>query len=258
MIIHPNFDPIAFSAGPLSIHWYGLMYLVGFAVGGGLGWYRAAQPNSGWHSEEILDFIFYISVGVIIGGRMGYVVFYNLLFYLSDPLSIISIWDGGMSFHGGLLGVVVALYAYAKKTHRSIYAVADFLAPLCIPGLGFGRLGNFINQELWGRASDAPWAVLFHTMPDTPRHPSQLYEFALEGVVLFIIVWYYSSRPRPVGRVCGVFLLGYGCFRFFVEFFRQPDAHLGAVALDWMTMGQLLSLPMILAGLYFFMFPRVR
>lgn len=250
MIIHPNFDPVALSLGTFAVHWYGLMYLLGFAAGGMLGYYRATKPGSNWQPDEIMDLVFYIAVGVIIGGRLGYVVFYNALFYLSNPLAVFALWDGGMSFHGGLLGVLTALWLYARKTRRSFFAVGDFLAPLCAPGLGFGRVGNFINQELWGRAADVPWAVLFHTAPDTARHPSQLYEFALEGIVLFALVWIYSSRPRQVGRVSGLFLLGYGSFRFIVEFFREPDAHLGAVMLDWVTMGQLLSIPMILFGGY--------
>ena len=260
MIVHPNFDPIAVSIGPLSVHWYGLMYLLGFAAGGLLGCYRAvkadsASTESGWKPDEIMDLVFYIAVGVIVGGRLGYVLFYNPWFYLGSPLEAFAIWDGGMSFHGGLLGVLAALWLYAAKTRRGFLTVGDFLAPLCIPGLGFGRLGNFINQELWGRATDVPWAMWFHTMPDAARHPSQLYEFALEGVVLFIIVWLYSARRRPPGRVSGVFLLGYGVSRFIVEFFREPDAHLGPVAFDWVTMGQLLSVPMILLGVYFLLRP---
>lgn len=242
---------MAVSIGPLAIHWYGLMYLAGFAAGGLLARARAAQASSGWRPDEVVDLVFYIAVGVIAGGRLGYVLFYNPLFYLGHPLDIFALWDGGMSFHGGLLGVLAAAWLYARKTRRGFLRVGDFLAPLCIPGLGFGRLGNFINQELWGRAADLPWAMLFHTIPDTPRHPSQLYEFALEGVLLFIIIWTYSSRPRAPGRVSGLFLLGYGVFRFIAEFFREPDAHLGPVALDWVTMGQLLSVPMILLGLYF-------
>ena len=246
---------MAVSIGPLSIHWYGLMYLAGFAAGGLLGRYRAAKTGSNWQADEMADLVFYIAIGVIGGGRLGYVLFYNPLFYLANPLDIFALWDGGMSFHGGLLGVLTAAWLYARKTRRGVLQIGDFLAPLCIPGLGFGRLGNFINQELWGRAADVPWAVLFYTAPDTPRHPSQLYEFALEGVLLFIIVWVYSSSPRACGRVSGLFLLGYGLFRFFVEFFREPDAHLGPVMLDWVTMGQLLSIPMVLLGMYLFFRP---
>ncbi|WP_423910556.1 prolipoprotein diacylglyceryl transferase [Candidatus Spongiihabitans sp.] len=250
MIVHPNFDPVALSIGPLSIHWYGLMYLCGFAAGMVLGRYRARRSRAGWQEDEVVDLVFYIAVGIIAGGRLGYVLFYNLSFYLSSPLDIIAIWDGGMSFHGGLIGVIAALWCYARKTNRGILAVADFLAPLVAPGLFFGRIGNFVNQELWGRTTDLPWGVLFYTAPGSPRHPSQLYEALLEGLILFIIVWWYSSKERLPGRVCGLFLLGYGVFRFFVEFYRQPDGHIGAVALDWMTMGQVLSIPMILLGLF--------
>jgi len=251
LIIHPNFDPVAVSLGPLAIHWYGLMYLVGFAAGMWLGRYRAARCN--WEVAEISDLLFYIAIGVIAGGRLGYVLFYNPAFYAGNLLAVFAIWDGGMSFHGGLIGVLAAAWWYARSTGRRFLAVGDFLAPLIAPGLGFGRLGNFINQELWGRVSDAPWAVLFHTMPDAPRHPSQLYEFALEGVALFIIVWVYSAKPRAAGRVSGLFLSAYGAARFSVEFFREPDAHLGTLAFGWLTMGQLLSAPMIVLGVYLLM-----
>lgn len=250
MIVHPDFDPIALSIGSLSIHWYGVMYLLGFIAAGVLGHRRAARPDSGWAPDEIMDLVFYIAVGAVVGGRLGYVLFYNLPFYLGNPLDVFAIWDGGMSFHGGLLGALAAAWLYARRTRRSFLAVGDFIAPLCIPGLAFGRLGNFINQELWGRVTDMPWGVLFPSAPGAARHPSQLYEFALEGVALFLIVWVYSARPRESGRVSGLFLLGYGAFRFFVEFFREPDAHLGAVALDWVTLGQVLSVPMIVLGLY--------
>ena len=251
MIIHPNFDPIAVSVGPLSVHWYGLMYLLGFAAGGWLGYWRAARSGGVWRADEMLDLVFYIAVGVIIGGRLGYVLFYNPAFYWHNPAKAFAIWDGGMAFHGGLLGVLAAVWLYANKTRRGFLAVGDFLAPLVIPGLGLGRLGNFINQELWGRPTDVPWAIVFPRAPDdAPRHPSQLYEFALEGVALFAVVWLYSAHPRAPGRVSGLFLLGYGGFRFFVEFFREPDAHLGAVALGWLTMGQALCVPMLALGLF--------
>ena len=262
MIVHPNFDPVALSIGPLSIHWYGLMYLAGFAAGIVLGRYRARRSGNGggngggaWREDEVLDLVFYIAVGVVVGGRLGYVLFYNLSFYLSSPLDIIAIWDGGMSFHGGLLGVIAALWYYARKTDRGFLAVADFLAPLIPPGLFFGRIGNFINQELWGKVTDAPWGVLFYTAPGSPRHPSQLYEAALEGLLLFIIIWWYSSKQRRPGRVCGLFLLGYGVLRFIAEFFREPDGHIGTLALDWVTMGQVLSIPMIFLGLFLLVKP---
>lgn len=251
MLVHPNFDPVALSFGPIAIHWYGLMYLLGFTLGVWLGRIRARQTNSGWQPEEVMDLLFYIALGVIIGGRLGYVLFYHPLHYLAHPLQAIALWDGGMSFHGGLIGVGVAIWLYARKTRRPFLAVGDFLAPLVAPGLGFGRLGNFINQELWGRATtaDAPWAMWFPAMPDAPRHPSQLYEAALEGVLLFLIVWLYSAKPRAHGKVCAVFLLGYGAFRFLVEFAREPDAHLGTLTFG-LSMGQLLCLPMLALGLY--------
>jgi len=255
LIVHPNFDPVAISIGPLSVHWYGLMYLAGFAVGLLLGQYRASRPGSGWKREEIMDLVFYVAMGTIIGGRLGYVLFYNAGFYLHNPLEAFAIWDGGMSFHGGLLGVAAAMWLYGRKTGRSMFQVTDFVAPLVPTALFFGRIGNFINQELWGQISDLPWAVLFTIKPDGPRHPSQLYEAGLEGVALFIIIWWFAARPRPVGRVSGLFLAGYGFFRFLVEFVREPDAHLGPVLLDWVTMGQVLSVPMIVFGLILLLRP---
>jgi phosphatidylglycerol:prolipoprotein diacylglycerol transferase len=197
--------------------------------------------------------VFYTALGVILGGRIGYVLFYNFPTFLSNPLMIFKIWQGGMSFHGGLLGVLLAMGLFARKIGKGFFEVTDFIVPLIPPGLFFGRIGNFINGELWGRVSDVPWAMVFQTpgAGDQPRHPTPLYEAALEGVVLFIIVWLYSSRPRPSMAISGLFLLGYGGFRFAVEFFRQPDAHLGFIAFGWLTMGQLLSLPMILCGAIF-------
>ncbi|MCY3769109.1 MAG: prolipoprotein diacylglyceryl transferase [Gammaproteobacteria bacterium] len=252
MIVHPNFDPVAISIGPLSVHWYGLMYLLGFGAGLVLGRYRAGKSGSGWKEDEIFDLVFFMAMGAVLGGRLGYVLFYNPGFYMAHPLDVVAVWDGGMSFHGGLLGVLAAIPLYAKKTQRRFFDVSDFLAPLVPAGLFFGRLGNFINQELWGRPTEMPWGVLFHTAPDAARHPSQLYEAGLEGLVLFVLLWWYAARPRPAGKISGLFLAGYGLSRFFVEFFREPDGHLGSVLLDWVTMGQLLSLPMILAGWYLF------
>ena len=241
---------MAIAIGPLSIHWYGLMYLVGFGLGLWLGRVRARRSDGAWDADEIVDFLFYIAMGVVLGGRLGYVLFYNLPWYAANPLDIFKLWDGGMSFHGGVLGVIGAIFLYARKTGRGFLSTADFLVPLIPPGLFFGRLGNFINQELWGRPTDMPWGVLFHTAPDAPRHPSQLYEALLEGLVLFALLWWFSSGSRRPGQVAGLFLLGYGGFRFLVEFFREPDGHIGMVLLQWMTMGQVLSLPMILVGLY--------
>ncbi len=249
MLPYPKIDPIALKLGPLKIHWYGLMYLVGFAGGWWLGVRRAKRPGSGWQGEEVGDMLYYIALGVILGGRLGYVLFYNLHYYLSDPVKIFYVWDGGMSFHGGLIGVMLAMWWFGRKTERRFFQVADFVAPLVPVGLFAGRIGNFINGELWGRVSDVPWAMVFPTGGPLPRHPSQLYEAGLEGIVLFLALWFYSSRPRPSMAVSGLFLLLYGCFRFFVEFFRQPDVQLGFVAFGWMSQGQLLSLPMIVAGL---------
>lgn len=246
----PQIDPVAVAIGPLQIHWYGLMYLVGFAAAWLLGIYRAKQPGSGWNKDQVGDLIFYSAMGVILGGRLGYVLFYNFGQFLDNPLWLFEIWTGGMSFHGGALGVLLAFALFARKTGKSYFQVADFIVPMVPIGLGTGRLGNFMNAELWGRVSDAPWAMVFPTDPERlPRHPSQLYEFALEGVVLFLVLWFYSAKPRPAGAVTGLFGVGYGCARTFVEFFREPDDHIGYLAGDWLTMGMLLSVPMIVIGL---------
>jgi phosphatidylglycerol:prolipoprotein diacylglycerol transferase len=247
-MIAPDIDPVAVSLGPLKIHWYGLMYLVGFLAGWWAGVVRAKQPNSGWRPEEISDALFYIALGVILGGRLGYVLFYNFGYYLNHPLEIFYIWTGGMSFHGGLIGVCTALWFMARKMQRPYLAVTDYLAPLAPLGFLPGRIGNFINQELWGKVTDLPWGMVFKTGGPLPRHPSQLYESFLEGLVLFLILWFYSKKPRPVGAVSGMFMIFYGLFRFLVEFVREPDAQLGYLAFGWVTMGQVLSLPMMLFG----------
>ena len=242
----PVIDPVAFRLGDLAIHWYGLMYLVAFATGWGLGAYRA--PRAGWDKEEIADLVFYVAMGVIIGGRLGYVFFYKPGDFLDNPLVLFAIQQGGMSFHGGLLGVIGAMYLYARKMQRHFFAVTDFVAPLVPTGLLAGRIGNFINGELWGAPTDLPWGVVFRGGGDVARHPSQLYEAALEGLLLFILLWWFTRRPRPVMATSGLFLLGYGVGRFAVEFVREPDAHLGYLAFDWVTMGQVLTVPMMLAG----------
>lgn len=247
-MIAPDIDPVAFRIFSFGVHWYGIMYLVGFAAGWWLGTWRARRPGSGWRPEEIGDLVFYITLGVIAGGRLGYVLFYNFGHFLKHPLEVFYIWSGGMSFHGGLIGVIVAMWLYARHTKRSPFQVSDFVAPLCAIGLGAGRLGNFINHELWGKVTDLPWGMVFRNAGSQPRHPSQLYEFFLEGVVLFVIVWLYSRRPRAAGAVTGLFGLCYGVFRFVVEFVREPDAHIGYLAFGWLTVGQVLSLPMILLG----------
>lgn len=248
MILHPEFDPVAISIGPLSVHWYGLMYLIGFAGGLGLGLYRSRKKEFDWTPEQVWDVLFYVAMGVIVGGRLGYVLFYKADYYLFHPLEVFYLWQGGMSFHGGLIGVLIAAIWFGRKTGKTFWNVTDFLAPLVTVGLGTGRLGNFINQELWGGVSNVPWAVVFPAVDAMPRHPSQLYEALLEGLVLFVVLWCYSSRPRAPGKVSGLFLVGYAISRFVVEFFRQPDAHLGYLAFDWLTMGQVLTLPMFVFG----------
>lgn len=250
MLIHPDFDPIAFSIGPLAVRWYGLTYLFGFAAAWLLGRYRATKPGSGWTAEEVSDLIFFGVWGVFLGGRIGYVVFYNFDAFLQNPIMLLRVWEGGMSFHGGLIGVLIAFVFFARKTQRTFFQVSDFLAPMVPVGLFFGRIGNFINGELWGRETTVPWGMVFstHGGGEVARHPSQLYQAGLEGLVLFVLLWFYSSKQRPTMAVSGLFLAGYGVLRFIVEFFRQPDSHLGFIALDWLTMGQILSMPMILIG----------
>ncbi len=245
--VFPSIDPVIFSVGPLSVRWYGLMYLIGFVAAYILAHKRLERTP--WTKDQLSDLLFWGFLGVILGGRIGYVLFYQFGLFLDDPLYLFKIWTGGMSFHGGLLGVIIAIAIQARRMHAPLLQVGDFIAPLVPIGLGAGRIGNFLNAELWGRTTDVPWAVIFPDAGPEPRHPSQLYEFALEGVVLFAILWIYSAKPRPIGAVGGLFLLGYGTFRFIVEFFREPDAHIGLYQLG-LSQGQLLCLPMILAGLY--------
>jgi phosphatidylglycerol---prolipoprotein diacylglyceryl transferase len=263
-------DPVAFSLGPLSVHWYGIMYLLAFLfflVRGN--WLARHRTWWGWSTQDVSDFLFYAMIGVVVGGRMGYVLFYALDSLLEDPLFLFRINQGGMSFHGGLVGVMLAAGWFARRTHRTFWQVADFVAPLAAVGLGLGRLGNFIGGELWGRLTDVPWAMIFPnsiepggwssvelreawmrgSLDSFARHPSQLYQAVLEGLVLYALLAFYSRVPRPVGTVAGLFLAGYGCFRIAVEFFREPDSQIGFLAGHWLTMGMLLSLPMIALGL---------
>jgi len=246
--ILPVIDPVAISLGPLDIRWYGLMYLVGFVFAYWMANRQCDRSNGLWTREQASDLLFYGFMGVILGGRAGYVFFYQLSRFLDNPLYLFRIWEGGMSFHGGVIGVVCAIIFYALKNKRSILSVGDFLVPLLPVGLGAGRIGNFINSELWGRVTDSPFGIVFHNAGPYPRHPSQLYEFALEGVLLFIILVWFIRKPRPAGSVAGLFLLGYGIFRIIVEFAREPDAHLGFLTLG-LTMGQILSLPMVISGI---------
>lgn len=265
MLTYPNIDPVVFAIGPVSVHWYGVMYLVGFVAGWWLGRRRAARPGSGWRVEQVDDLLFYIALGVVLGGRLGYTLFYGFDTLLRDPLSLLRIWQGGMSFHGGLIGVLVAMWLFGRRHAKGFFQCTDFIAPLVPLGLGAGRIGNFINGELWGAPTSVPWAMQVScerflalcsdklglppgTSMTPPLHPNQLYEALLEGLVLFVVLWLFSSRPRPAMAVSGLFLVCYGLFRFTIEFVRMPDAHIGYLAFDWVTMGQLLTLPMLLAG----------
>ncbi len=245
MLTYPEIDPIIFSIGFLKIRWYGLMYVIGFVFAWWLAKRRCASANSVITSEQVDDLVFYAMLGVIAGGRIGYSLVYGWEALLSDPLYLFKITDGGMSFHGGLAGVLIAMWLYGRKLGKTMWQITDFVAPLVPLGLGFGRIGNFINGELWGKPTDVPWAF---NINGVRLHPSQLYEALLEGFLLFAILWIYSAKPRPYMAVSGMFLLLYGIFRFFVEFYRVPDAHLNYLALGWVTMGQILSVPMLVAG----------
>ncbi|MFC1720315.1 prolipoprotein diacylglyceryl transferase [Pseudomonadota bacterium] len=264
------FDPVAFSLGPLDVHWYGIMYLLAFLFFWGYGsWIARNRTWWGWSSQEVSDFLFYAMLGVVLGGRLGYVFFYAFDSLLEDPLFLFRITQGGMSFHGGLIGSMVAIWWFGRHTGRTFWQVSDFVAPLVPVGLGLGRIGNFIGGELWGRYSDAPWAMIFPNslqpggwqsaeleaawrsgaLDHLARHPSQLYQALGEGLSLFVLLAVFSRKPRPAAAVSGLFLFGYGCFRFIAEFFREPDAQIGFIAGEWLTMGMLLSLPMVFAGL---------
>ncbi len=248
MLEYPQIDPVLLDVGPIKVHWYGMMYLFGFLGAWLLGSWRAKKLPD-WNRDDVSDMVLYGAVGAVLGGRIGYILFYKLGWYLENPVAVLRIWEGGMSFHGGLLGVLLAVWLFARRSDRHFFDVTDFGAPLVPIGLFFGRIGNFINQELWGRTTDSGWGMVFPLAGPEPRHASQLYEAFLEGILLFVVLWIYSSKPRRLGSVSGMFLILYSLFRFIVEFAREPDAHLGFIALDWMTMGQLLSFPMLLAGI---------
>ena len=255
MLVHPNINPVAFSIGPLSVRWYGLMYLLGFGLAWWLGLRRIDRGQAPIDRRQFDDLIFYAVLGVILGGRLGYVLFYKPDYYAHHPLEIPAVWQGGMSFHGGLLGVMLAMALVARKYAVNYLRLMDFVAPLVPLGLAAGRMGNFINGELWGRPTDLPWGMIFQGAGDIPRHPSELYEFALEGLLLFALMWWFSSKPRPAGQISAVFLIGYGCLRFLAEFAREPDSFLGFLALG-LTMGQWLCIPMIIGGLALFAWSR--
>lgn len=263
MLLHPQFDPVAISLGPLKIHWYGLMYLIAFAQFWALGKRRLqVHPplsKAGWTLRDLDDLLFYGVVGVIVGGRLGQALFYEPAFYLVHPLEILAVWKGGMSFHGGFLGVLIAMALYARRTGRAWLELTDFIAPLVPLGLAAGRIGNFINGELWGRPADPslPWAMVFPNVDEVPRHPSQLYQAGLEGLTLFVLLWWFSQRERPLGAVSGFFLMGYGGLRWIAEYFRTPDE--GIFGLSYtISMGQWLSLPMVLFGIVLVVFAQRR
>jgi phosphatidylglycerol:prolipoprotein diacylglycerol transferase len=258
IVTHPGFDPVALAfgpftiagmtLGPFAIRWYGIMYIVAFVLVIVLGKKRARENMlTGWRAVDVDDMLYFGVFGVILGGRLGYVLFYKPMYYLAHPLEIFAVWQGGMSFHGGFIGVLVAMWFFARGRRKRWLDVMDFVAPLCPLGLAAGRIGNFINAELWGRPTNGSWGMVFPNVDNLPRHPSELYEFALEGIVLFILLWTFSKRPRPMGAVSGLFLVGYGVARFICEYAREPDDFLGYLALG-LTMGQWLSLPMIVAG----------
>lgn len=256
MLIHPQIDPVALQLGPIAVHWYGITYLVAFALFIVLGRARLRHPNfaaasgkGAWRNADVEDILFLGVVGVVVGGRLGYCLFYKPAYYMAHPLEVFAVWQGGMSFHGGLLGVIGALVWFAYSRQRNFWEVADFVAP-CVPtGLASGRIGNFVNGELWGRVADPslPWGMVFRGAGEAPRHPSQVYQFLMEGLLLFVLLWWYARGQRQRGQVAAAFVFGYGVFRFAAEIFREPDAHLGLLSLG-MSMGQWLCLPMVIGG----------
>ena len=254
MLTYPEINPVAVAVGPFEVHWYGLMYLIAFVAGWWLGHIRTRRTGTEWRAEEISDLVFYFALGAVLGGRIGYTLMYNFSGFIDEPLVIFRIWQGGMSYHGGMMGVFVAMWLYGRHTGRTFFQVTDFLAPLVPIGLGAGRLGNFINGELWGSPTDLPWGMVFPFVDNLPRHPSMLYEFFFEGLVFFAILWLFSRKPRPTMAVSGLYLICYGVFRFGIEFVRVPDAHIGFLAFYWLTMGHLLSFPMIVIGIAFFIY----
>lgn len=249
MIAYPEIDPVAIAIGPLKVHWYGLMYLVGFIGAWFYGVQRTKREDIDWTRKQVEDVIFYGALGVVLGGRIGYTLFYNCSGFIDNPVSIFYIWQGGMSFHGGMLGVFVGLYLFGRNNGMTFFQVSDFIAPWVPIGLGAGRIGNFINMELPGRPVDTAISWALDYGDHIARHPSSLYQAFTEGLLLFLILWWYSSKPRPLMAVSAAFMFFYGVFRFTTEFFRTPDAQLGFIAFDWLTMGQLLSLPMIIFGI---------
>ena len=248
MLPYPAIDPVAVSFGPVRLHWYGVMYIAAFLAAWLLGRCRAARPGSGWTADQVDDLATWAMLGVVLGARLGYILFYDLDTYLADPLEVFRVWNGGMSFHGGLVGVLTAALWWSLRHNNRFLDVTDFVAPLVPPGLFFGRLGNFINGELWGKVTTVDWGMVFPGAGELPRHPTQLYEAGLEGLLLFTILWVYSRKPRPLGAVSGLFAVLYALCRIGVEFFRLPDPQLGYLFFGWVTMGQVLCLPLLLAG----------
>lgn len=244
-----DFDPVAISIFGWAVHWYGLMYVMAFVSAWWLARLQTNRYYKDWNYEQIDDLLFYGGLGVILGGRIGYVLFYSFSDFINNPLMLVQVWQGGMSFHGGLLGVLIAMVLFNRKYKKGYFNILDFGAPLIPLGLGFGRIGNFINGELWGKPTDLPWGMIFPVADNLPRHPNPLYEAFLEGFVLFIILWWFSSKPRARMTTIAVFFIGYGLIRFMIEFVRVPDAHIGYLAWNWLTMGQVLTLPIIIAGL---------